>query len=200
MIVTEIEMLTKTRYKIYIDEEFAFVLYKGELSKYQIRKDKEITEETIVKIKQEVLTKRAKIRAMHLLNAMPRTEYQLREKLAQSGYPEEVVETAVAYVKAFGYVNDEAYIRNFVISKQASKSKREIRMLLAQKGIKGEQIDFVLEELYQEETEADTIIRLMEKKHWKPDEMDEKQRQKMLGYLMRKGFSYEEIRKALAKA
>ena len=30
--------------------------------------------------------------------------------------------------------------------------------------------------------------------------MDEKQKQKMYGYLMRKGFSYEEIRKALAKA
>ena len=50
MIVTEIEALTKTRYNIYIDEAFAFVLYKGELSKYQVRKEHEITEETISRI------------------------------------------------------------------------------------------------------------------------------------------------------
>ena len=200
MIVTEIEALTKTRYNIYIDEAFAFVLYKGELSKYQVRKEHERTEETISRIKEEVLIKRAKLRAMHLLNAMPRTEHQLREKLVQNGYPEDVTDTAISYVKSFGYINDEAYIRNFVINKRANKSKREIKMLLGQKGVKGEQVDFILEELYQEESEADTIRRIMEKKHWEPSEMDEKQRQKMYGYLMRKGFSYEEIRKALAKA
>lgn len=200
MVVTEIEALTKTRYHIYIDETFAFVLYKGELSKYQVRKGHEITEETIARIKSEVLIKRAKLRAMHLLNAMPRTEHQLREKLAQNGYPEDVVEDAISYVKSFGYINDEAYVRNFVISKKANKSKREIKMLLGQKGVKGEQVDFILEEMYQEESEADTILRLMEKKRWVPSEMDEKQKQKMYGYLMRKGFSYEEIRKALAKA
>ncbi len=200
MIVTEIEALTKTRYNIYIDETFAFVLYKGELSKYQVRKGHEITEETIARIKGEVLVKRAKLRAMHLLNVMPRTEHQLREKLARNGYPEDVVEAAISYVKSFGYINDEAYVRNFVISKKANKSKREIRMLLGQKGIKGEQVDVILEEMYQEETEEATILRLMEKKRWIPSEMDEKQKQKMYGYLMRKGFSYEEIRKALAKA
>ena len=111
-----------------------------------------------------------------------------------------MTDTAISYVKSFGYINDEAYIRNFVINKRANKSKREIKMLLGQKGVKGEQVDFILEELYQEESEADTIRRIMEKKHWEPSEMDEKQRQKMYGYLMRKGFSYEEIRKALAKA
>ena len=42
MIVTKTEAVTKTRYKVYIDGQFAFVLYKGELSRYQIREGKEI--------------------------------------------------------------------------------------------------------------------------------------------------------------
>ena len=50
-------------------------------------------------------------------------------------------------------------------------------MLLGQKGIKGEQVDVILEEMYQEETEEATILRLMEKKRWIPSEMDEKQKQ-----------------------
>ena len=34
--VTKIEDLDKKRSKVYLDEEFAFVLYKGELSQYHI--------------------------------------------------------------------------------------------------------------------------------------------------------------------
>ena len=197
MVVTNIESITKTKYRVYIDDEFAFVLYKGELFKYQIHKDEEISEETIAGIKKEVLVKRAKLRAMHLLNAMPRTEQQLREKLAQNEYPEDVIEAAVSYVKSFGYINDEAYIRNFIISKKNSKSKREIVMLLGQKGLRGEIVDNIVEEMYAEESELSTIKEIMRKKRWNPSEMEEKEKQKMLAYLMRKGFSYEEIRRAL---
>ena len=196
MVVTNIESITKTKYRVYIDDEFAFVLYKGELFKYQIRKEEEISEETIERVKVEVLIKRAKLRAMHLLNAMPRTEQQLREKLTQNEYPEDVVETAISYVKSFGYINDEAYVRNFIISKKNSKSKREIVMLLGQKGLRGEIVDLIVEEMYAEESELETIKEIMRKKRWNPSEMEEKEKQKMFGYLMRKGFSYEEIRRA----
>lgn len=196
MVVTNIESITKTKYRVYIDDEFAFVLYKGELFKYQIRKEEEISEEIIIRIKNEVLIKRAKLRAMHLLNAMPRTEQQLREKLVQNEYPQDVIEVAVSYVKSFGYINDEAYIRNFIMSKKGSKSKREIVMLLGQKGLRGESVDLIAEEMYAEESELSTIKEIMRKKRWNPSEMDEKEKQKMFGYLMRKGFSYEEIRRA----
>lgn len=197
MIVTNIESITKTKCRVYIDEEFAFVLYKGELRQYQIHTGEEISEETITRIKNEVLIKRAKLRSMHLLNAMPRTEHQLREKLVQNEYPADVIDAAVAYVKSFGYINDEAYIRNFIISKRGSKSKREIVMLLGQKGLRGECVDNIIEEMYAEESELSTIKEIMRKKRWNPSEMEEKEKQKMFGYLMRKGFSYEEIRRAL---
>lgn len=196
MIVTDIIDITKAKARIFLDDEFAFVLYKGELFKYQIRKEEEISEEIITRIKNEVLIKRAKLRAMHLLNAMPRTEKQLREKLAQNEYPEDVIEVAVSYVKSFGYINDEAYVRNFIISKKNCKSKREIIMLLGQKGLRGEPVDQIIEEMYAEESELETIKEIMRKKRWNPAEMDEKEKQKMFGYLMRKGFSYEEIRRA----
>ena len=41
MTVTKIEAVTKTRYKVYVDEQFAFVLYKGELSRYQVTEGSE---------------------------------------------------------------------------------------------------------------------------------------------------------------
>ncbi|MDD6441129.1 MAG: RecX family transcriptional regulator, partial [bacterium] len=74
---------------------------------------------------------------------------------------------------------------------------REIVMLLGQKGLRGELVDNIVEEMYAEESELSTIKEIMRKKRWNPSEMEEKEKQKMLAYLMRKGFSYEEIRRAL---
>ena len=47
MTVTKIEAVanTKTRYKVFLDEQFAFVLYKGELSRYHVTVGEDISED-----------------------------------------------------------------------------------------------------------------------------------------------------------
>ena len=61
MVVTKVEMLTKIKYKVYLDEEFAFVLYKGELSHYRIVEGTLLEEDTVQEILQKVICKRAKL-------------------------------------------------------------------------------------------------------------------------------------------
>ena len=161
MIVTKIEPCTKTKFKIYIDETFKFVLYKGEVSRFGIRIGEEIPPETEEKIRTEVLLKRAKLRAMHLLEDMDRTESALREKLRQGLYPSDVTEAAIEYVKSFGYLDDVRYAENFVRSRQNVKSKKEIGTALLQKGISSEIAKRAMEICYEEmgEEEAIRIIR-----------------------------------------
>ena len=67
MLVTQVTELSKSRSKVYIDQEFAFVLYKGELRLYHIKEGQQLSEEDYRTIMQEVLPKRAKLRAMNLL-------------------------------------------------------------------------------------------------------------------------------------
>ena len=69
MIVTGITEISKSRVKIEIDHEFAFVLYKGELRLYKIEVGKQIEDADFCKLKEEVLPKRAKLRAMNLLKS-----------------------------------------------------------------------------------------------------------------------------------
>ena len=45
MTVTRIEAVTKAKYKVYIDGQFVFVLYKGELSRYRLAEGSLIEEE-----------------------------------------------------------------------------------------------------------------------------------------------------------
>ena len=55
--------------------------YKGELKRFGIKQGEDLTQENYEKIQNEVLLKRAKKRAMHLLEDMDRTESALRKKL-----------------------------------------------------------------------------------------------------------------------
>ena len=69
MLITQIEELSKSRSRIFIDEEFAFVLYKGELRSLRIRLGEELSEECYCRIMGKLLPKRAKLRTMNMLRS-----------------------------------------------------------------------------------------------------------------------------------
>lgn len=197
MKVTKIESVTKTKFKVYVDDQFAFVLYKGELSRYRIVAEQEITREIFQKIKEEVILKRAKLRALHLLNDMDRTESQLRIKLKQGLYPEDIVEQAIAYVKSFGYIGDASYARRYITSRQKSKSKKEIYAELCRKGVARDEIDAAMEECYEDIDETAAIKEILRKKRFDIQKATDLEKQKLYGYLARKGFSYDGIRQVI---
>lgn len=197
MYVTKLEPVTKAKYKVFLEEQFAFVLYKGELSRYKIEEGATLSQETVEEIKKEILEKRAKLRAMHLLERMDRTEAELRAKLKGDLYPEDIIETAMQYVKSFGYIGDMAYAKRFVESRQHSKSKLEIKMLLLQKGVSKEIVQTVLKDCFEEQDELAAIRRLVQKKRFCAETATEAEKKKMYGYLLRKGFSYEDVRQVI---
>lgn len=198
MIVTGLEQVTNAKFKIYLDGEFAFVLYKGELSRYGIEEGAVLDKDVVAKILEEVVLKRAKLRALHLLEGMDRSEAGLREKLRHGMYPKEVIERAIAYVKSFGYLDDERYARHFVEGRKATKSRKEIYYLLSQKGIRTEVIEQVFECCYGEENEEiEAIQKIIQKKRIDLDHASKEQIQKLCGYLSRKGFRYEDIRQVI---
>ena len=197
MIITRVEPLTKTKFRIYIDGEPVFVLYRGELKRFNIAEEEEISEQTVEKINKDVLLKRAKLRAMHLLEDMDRTEKALRDKLRQGGYPESAIDGAVKYVSSFGYLNDVRFAENFVLSRKDSKSRREIQALLAQKGVPADTAQAVLEQIYGEDGEQASIRQILRKKRMDPERADEQTLRKIYGYLARKGYRYEDIRQVI---
>lgn len=197
MIVTNVESLTKTKFIVEVDGKFAFVLYKGELKRFGVTQGVELSEKIYQQIRTEIVLKRAKLRAMHLLADTARSEKGLREKLRQGHYPEDIIEQAMDYVRSFGYLDDRKYAESFVLSRKESKSRKEIYAALLQKGVSAEQIQEVLDEVYAEEGEKEAIRKLILKRHVDVLQANEEELHKLYGYLARKGFRYEEIRKAI---
>ena len=134
---------------------------------------------------------------MHLLNDMDRTESQLRTKLLNGDYPADIADEAIAYVKSFGYINDESYIRRFIESRKNSKSKKEIYALLMKKGVDMERVQEILSEYYSAEDSLNAIRDLLRKKRYDPKSATDQEMRKIYGYLARKGFGYEDIRQVI---
>lgn len=158
----------------------------------QNRNNTLIEEKSELEIKEEV--RRAKLRALHLLTAMDRTEANLREKLEVS-YSAETVEKAVEYVKSFGYLDDERYVKNYIESKSRSKSRKQIEQeLLYKKGVSKEAVERGFEQAEQEDVTI-VIEKYMRKKRIEPENCDYEQKQKFFAYMMRKGFQINDLKK-----
>ncbi|MCM1175047.1 MAG: recombination regulator RecX [Blautia sp.] len=200
MTITEITEVNKARYRVTLDDGTHFVLYKGELHRFQLKQDGALSEEDYESIFHEILPKRAKLRCMNLLKTKDYTRKQLEDKLRQGGYPAEIVETAIACVESCGYVNDENYVRNFIECHLQTRSRKRIENDLQQKGIRRELISQAFDELSEDGLKMDetaVIQKILLKKNFCAGTATDKERQKMCGFLYRKGFQTDAISRAL---
>lgn len=192
MMIQEIISVTKQKSRVVTDEQLAFVLYKGELSRYRLKAGMELPDEVFQEIFQEILLKRAKRRAMHLLTRMDYTEDELYRKLMRGEYTKEAADAAIAYVKSFHYLDDERYAKNYLAGHSGSKSRRQMEFELGKKGISREMVSSCMQEGDQED-ETKLIRKLLEKRCRNPQDADEKEKSRHYGYLMRKGFRGSDI-------
>lgn len=200
MRVTGIEELSKARSRVFIDDEFAFVLYKGELRLYHVAVGQEISQTDYDEILEKVLPKRAKLRAMNLLKNREYTVKQLHDKLKDGGYPEGVIEAALSYVAGYHYTDDLRYATGYIFEKENSRSRRRIEQDLREKGIDRDTLEKAWREWEAKggsQDEQQMIRKLLEKRHYDPETADMKEKQRTYAFLMRKGFSGEQVGRAL---
>lgn len=137
--------------------------------------------------------RRAKLKALRLLERADRTESQLTDRLLRAGFDREEAEAAVAYVKSFGYLDDERYVRNYL----ENGGRRKSRSLLTQElryraGASEELIQKVCGEL--EPADERALIReFLEKKGYDREACDEKQKRRLLSALQRRGFRMGDV-------
>lgn len=191
-IVCEINKLAGGRYQVVLDDGSSFPLYAKELAVYGIEENAEVSEQLYETIQQEVLIRRARLKAMHLLETQDRTEYQLRSKLAALSYPEQIIEDALAYVKKFHYVDDLRFAVNYMETRGSQKSMRQMEQDLLQKGISKSILQEAKEQIELPDEEQQIRAWLIKKRFY-AECADQKETEKMYRFLLRKGYSYSSI-------
>lgn len=196
MLVTRLEQVNKRKCRVYLNDEPAFLLYYNEIAEYHMREGQELSDARLQKLIDQTLGKRAKVRCMDLLQISDKTEQELVRKLQQEEYPETVIREALDYVKSYHYVDDSRYARNYIESRKEGKSRQQISYELRGKGIRSE----LIQQAWEEAEPVDPVVLILrwaKKRHYDPQCNDERERRKFYQFLLRKGFLFSDIKKAL---
>ncbi len=194
--ILQVEPLGKGKNRVTFDNGTVCLMYRSEMRSSSITEGGYITEEAFENFLSEVIGKRAKKRAMHILEQMDRTEKQLREKLLSNEYPPSCIDDAIAYVKRFHYLDDYRYACNFVRYSGERMSRGQLMQKLLAKGVARDLIELAIEEEYQAD-ELEQIQKLLIKRKYESKQNDQKEMQKIYQFLLRRGFKSSDILKVM---
>ena len=152
-------------------------------------------------LREEIL-KKAKSKALHILERSDKTELQLKEKLLEADFPEDIVEEAMDYVRSFHYLDDRRYAEHYVRAKAGTKSRFQLLFELQDKGVDREITEEVISAAEEEGEldEKEAVKKQFLKKYAAKDLSDPALYQKAVRYFSGKGYSYDAIKEGISAA
>lgn len=137
---------------------------------------------------------------LKILTRKSYSEFELKQKLSRKTEDSKLVSTALTQLKSWGLINDLEFAKNFVRSSLSTKPKGKylLSLELSRKGVSKEIIDQALEQL--PEDQSSLINELIKKKAAKMSDLSRERRyQRLTGFLLRRGFKLDDIRRQIAK-
>jgi len=182
------------RVSVFVDKKYSFSLSKAQLKDEGLESGQELSEPKLRSLKQASEDGKLFDRLLAWLARRPRSIWEVRDYLRRKQAPDDLADKFIAQLEELNYVNDQAFAEAWVRSRRVLKpiSQRKLRSELYKKRVDSDIIDIVLED---DETDEHQVLRqLVEKKRKQSRYQDE---QKLLAYLARQGFNYDDIRTVL---
>jgi len=196
MKITAIKQQVKRadRYSVYIDDTFSFTLSGSELLRLGLHSDQEVTNQELLSLKTDSVRDKARYQALGQLSRRMRSEWELRDYLKRKDYTSEVSQAVLEWLREYGYVDDKKFAAAWVQNRRLLKatSARRLRQELRQKRVTDEVIDEVLAA---DQTDERQVLRELMKRKQKQTKYQDKL--KLMQYLSRQGFNYDDIKSAL---
>lgn len=192
--ITDLKLQKNTaRANVYIDGSFVCGMEVSTIVKNGLKVGSEITKEKLEKMQAESETEKATEKALSLLERQKYTKKQIRTKLLQKGYLFATIDEVIKKLEEYGYISDADFAESFLHS-ATTKSTKEIKYSLLQKGVSEQVINQVLENSEVDETEK---IQNLAQKFMRYKEDTPENKKKLVAYLYRKGFSFDKINKVI---
>ena len=183
-----IQKKNPNRVNISLDDEFAFGLSR--IVAAWLRPGQELSDEKIAALQTEDAREVAYNKALRFLGYRPRSVQEVRENLQKHEIPENVIEEVLKRLQETNLLNDQQFAQAWVENRSTfrPRSRRALAMELRQKGLDDEVVQDALDDSVDENALALEAARKHARKvrhlEW-PDF-----RQKLGGFLGRRGFSY----------
>lgn len=193
------------RVNVSVDGAYRFSLDIFQLTELGIKVGKEYTDEELVLLENESAYGKLYTRALEYSMLRPHSAREMKDYLwrktratkyksrsgelkSRPGVSQEIADRVYARLAEKGYINDDTFARWWVENRMLRKgvSRRKLQAELAAKGVASGTIHEAL--AHTERNDGDELAKIIAKKRAKyPDD------QKLIAYLARQGFSYEDI-------
>ena len=186
---------------IYVDSKYTFSVLESILIDENLYIDKEITEVDLDRIRELSEALEIKVKLINLISRRPRSEKEVTQYIAKQRLTDNS-EKVIVLLKEDGYIDDTKFAKWWIDQRVAfrNKSSNEIRNELRNKGISNDIIENAIEETNMSENEVSSIKllagkkqNLLQHKNLTTEQMNEK----IVQFLLRKGFRWEIIQKSL---
>jgi regulatory protein len=208
MIITGItaQQKDKNRVNVMVDGKYRFSLDIFQYADLGIKVGKDYSDEELTLLETESQFGKVYARALEYCLMRPHSSREVRDYLyrktrdsktktgeIKKGIAAEVTDRVFGRLVEKGYVDDDKFTRYWVENRSLTKgaSRRKLQAELRTKGVESSIIDRYLAESTR--TDEDELAKIIAKKRKRyPDN------QKLMQYLARQGFSYDDIKNSLS--
>lgn len=191
---------SKEVFEVIFEDETKLLLNYNIFEKYKVSVDMDFSEEEILEMKYFSDIERAKSRAINYISGKLKTKYEVRLKLKENGFTEDIIDEVLDILENEEYLNDRVFCEIFIEDKKKLNGygKNKIKILLIQKGISKNIFEDFLDEFEYDE-EFDNALKMgIKKLELLSNEEDNfKKKQKIINYLTYRGFGFDVINDVL---
>ena len=197
MTVTEVKQTHGERYVLVLSDGSVIKTTLAVVADHSLYAGRELSEDELSEITAASRLERAKVRAMNISSARPMSCRELYDRLVEKGETEPDAAACVEYLLNLHFLNDADYAA-MTVRHYAAKGygARRIRDELYRRKVPKEFWDEALEQLPEQDEEID---RFLEKRLRAAAPDDRAAIKKASDALLRRGFSWEEIKEAIER-
>lgn len=198
MIITAVERTPRRRglVDVYVDGEQAMQVARKTARAEGLRPGRTIDRSELETIQRAEMRRRALETAVAMLARRPRSERDVRRRLAQRAIPRDVIDETVEKLRSAGFLDDAAYARSFaeMRDRTSPRGRRLIVQELRATGVAPETAQSATSELADE----DAAYRLASSRALRLAGLGyETFRNRLAGLLQRRGFGWELVRRTI---
>lgn len=186
------------RYEVYLDGGFAFTVYEDIIVQHNLLKGMRIADHQLEQILTDERRQQAYKESLRYISRRSRTSQEVRQLLKRKGYDGETIDPVIDRLTERNYLNDAMFAQTWAGRRISSSQygRNRIQQELKEKGLKREDISTALEGIDAQE-ELKSAMRAAQKKWRTLAASDKKKSQKLLAFLLRRGFTQRTIRQVL---
>ena len=197
------------RVNVSVDGKYRFSLDVFQVGQLGLRVNQEVSESEVQELEQESQFGKLYGRALEYSMVRPRSIKEMRDYLwrkthatryksrtgeikEREGVSQAIADRVLERLMDKGYLDDEAFTRFWVENRHVRKgvSVRRLKLELSQKGVDREIVAHMVEA--SSRNDEDELMKIIAKKRSRyPD------KQKLVQYLVRQGFSYDDVTRAV---